>query len=206
MINQVVDGNVSPDIFAKRPIISHVGTALVITSPLCFAIIRRPTRIYDIVTKVDEYGYPLSEQHSCFESGGSSFRFLVFVFLTVQLVGMSAYSWVTARHSLYYEALSINRTYLFRLGILTFTVIMFSVKQGFLEGNGKLQWISVESSYSEVIAFIVESACIVSPPLIFVLRPILKKCLSELSSRPASVAHHNSDIMNGISSLGSSSC
>ena len=206
MINQVVDGNVSPDIFAKRPIISHVGTALVITSPLFFAIIRRPTRIYDIVTKVDEYGYPLSEQHSCFESGGSSFRFLVFVFLTVQLVGMSAYSWVTARHSLYYEALSINRTYLFRLGILTFTVIMFSVKQGFLEGNGKLQWISVESSYSEVMAFIVESACIVSPPLIFVLRPILKKCLSELSSRPASVAHHNSDVMNGISSLGSSSC
>ena len=83
---------------------------------------------------------------------------------------------------------------------------MFSAKQGFLEGNGKLQWISVESSYSEVIAFIVESACIVSPPLIFVLRPILKKCLSELSSRPASVVRQNSDSVNGISSLGSSSC
>lgn len=83
---------------------------------------------------------------------------------------------------------------------------MFSAKQGFLEGNGKLQWISVESSYSEVIAFVVESACIVSPPLIFVLRPILKKCLSELSSRPASVVRQNSDSVNGISSLGSSSC
>ena len=89
---------------------------------------------------------------------------------------------------------------------MTFTAIMFSVKQGFLEGNGKLQWNESKSSYSEVTAFIMESTCLVSPPLIFVLRPILKKCLSELSSRPASVAHHNSDIMNGISSLGSSSC
>ena len=206
MINQILSRNVSLDFIAKRPIISHVGTALVITSPLCFAIIRRPTRIYDIVTKVDEYGYPLSEQHSCFESGGSSFRFLTFIFLTVQLVGMSAYSWVTARHSLYFEAVNINRSYLFRIGVLTFTAIMFSVKQGFLEGNGKLQWNESKSSYSEVTAFIMESTCLVSPPLIFVLRPILKKCLSELSSRPASVVRQNSDSVNGISSLGSSSC
>merc|ERR1719444_538258 len=51
---------ISTDFIAKRPIISHIATALVIISPLCFALIRRPTRFYDLVTKVDENGYPLS--------------------------------------------------------------------------------------------------------------------------------------------------
>ena len=147
----------------------------------------------------------MSVVHSCFESGGSSIRSFAFVCVSVQWVGMSAYSWVTARHSLYFEAVNINRSYLFRIGVLTFTAIMFSAKQGFLEGNGKLQWNESKSSYSEVTAFIMESACFVSPPLIFVLRPILKKCLSELSSRPASVIRQNSDSVIAISSLGSSS-
>ena len=76
----------------------------------------------------------MSVVHSCFESGGSSIRSFAFVCVSVQWVGMSAYSWVTTRHSLYFEAVNINRSYLFRIGVLTFTAIMFSAKQGFLEG------------------------------------------------------------------------
>ena len=189
MINQILSHDVSLDFLAKRPITSHVGTALFILCPSLIWILCTPARVYDVVVEVDEYGYILSEIHSCFKTGGSSNRFFVMLFVTVQYLVMAVYSWFTVRQSSYYEALNINRCYFFRLGIFMLSTVMSVYYEGLLGENGKVElMLMMQSTFTEVVGFILISGCVILPPLIFALCPILKKCFTELALKNMIVA------------------
>ena len=182
MINLNSEGSEIPSYLTNQPAISHIITALFISSPALFWISCRPTRVYDIVTEVDEFGYSLNEIHSCFDSTDSSLRVFLMLHVVIQYIMMAAYSWVTKRHSSLNEVVDINRCYFFRLGTLATSVVFFFYKEGLLGENGKLQWLVDQSGMARGIGFILACVCVISPPSIFILCPILKRCFAELAS------------------------
>ena len=63
-----------------------------------------------------------------------------------------------------------------------------------------VQRIMMKSSHFGLMAIISYAAFLVLPPLIFVVCPILKKFLEELSSRPIDILHEVLDNANLLSS------
>ena len=197
----IVGGVEIPKLFRNRPAFFQFFFALSISFPSLLWTIWRPTKLYDEVIEIDEFGFPLSEVHTCFESGDTFYRMYLILSVAAQFALMTVYSWVTARYSFYYEAVNISRCYSFRIGIFVLSQILFVYKEGLLGENGKVQWLVVNSTYTSILSFIFFAIFAVLPPIIFCLYPILKRALDELASEPINVVIETSRAMKPLSSI-----
>ena len=181
MINISAEDGTLFVLLATRSALTYIGFAFLIFSPLLFWTMFQPTKLYDIVADSDEFGYVLNEFHSCFKTDHSILHIYMIMSIVAQPFFCLLYSWLTVRRFSCFEAINIFRCYCFRVGTFVLLLVWFVYEEGLFNEEGKLQWMVMKSMYMWIFAGLLYIFVIISPSLMFVLYPILRRCLNELN-------------------------